>query len=513
MTMGAVERGREVPPSAVGGAGAGAAAIRILVVDDEPTVREGLVEWFSEEGWTVESAADAEQALAVLGSGRFDLALLDIRLPGMDGLELHRRIRARAPEVLTIFMTAYASVETAIRAMKEGAYDYIVKPFQPDEFAALVRQALADRALTRLAPQSGSDALVAVSRSMKDLLEIAGTVAQSDAPVVILGESGTGKEMLARTIHARSRRAFFPFVPVNCGAVPPTLMESELFGHEKGAFTGAQFRRKGKIELSSGGTLFLDEIGEIALPMQVALLRVLETGEIMRLGGERSVNVDFRVVVATHADLQAAIREGRFREDLFYRLNVITLRLPPLRDRREDIPHLAAHFLDAARRTGGRDVAGFSDEAMERLCGYGWPGNIRELRNVVERALVLGRGERIEAADLGLGADASTAGSRYSAGTREAAGAPVGGTLDEFERAHIVAAIAECGGNMSKAAHRLGIDRTTLYRKLKRYGIEVPGHGQGHGRGHADGPEVSAGCESARGPGGASGGGDSPVGS
>ncbi len=481
--------------------------VRLLIVDDEPTVREGLAEWFAEEGWQVEMAADAEQALGILGTGRFDLALLDIRLPGMDGLELHRRIRARAPEILTIFMTAYASVDTAIRAMKEGAYDYIVKPFQPDEFAALIRQALADRALTR-PPQGATSAggdIVAVSRSMKDLLEIAATVAQSDAPVVILGESGTGKEMLARTIHAGSRRAFFPFVPVNCGAVPPTLMESELFGHEKGAFTGAQFRRKGKIELASGGTLFLDEIGEIALPMQVALLRVLESGEITRVGGERSVPVDFRVVVATHADLEAAIRQGRFREDLFYRLNVITLRLPPLRDRREDIPHLAEHFLAAARRAGAsrtapnrggsRDVVGFSDEALARLQAHAWPGNIRELRNVVERAMVLGRGDRIEAADLGLaphsgaapGSSARVVSSDESPGGVSDHGAGSGasggktGTLDDVEKLAIVAAINECAGNLSKAAHRLGIDRTTLYRKLKRYGIEVPGHGHGHG--------------------------------
>jgi two-component system response regulator HydG len=456
-------------------ASAGDEPVRILIVDDEPTVREGLAEWFAEEGWRIAMAGDAEEALGILGTERFDLALLDIRLPGMDGLELHRRIRDRAPEILTIFMTAYASVDTAIRAMKEGAYDYIVKPFQPDEFAALIRQALADRVLTRPPRDAGGAGaeIVAVSRAMRELLEIAGTVAQSEAPVVILGESGTGKEMLARTIHARSRRAFFPFVPVNCGAVPPTLMESELFGHEKGAFTGAQFRRKGKVELAGGGTLFLDEIGEIPPPMQVALLRVLETGEITRLGGERSVHVDFRVVVATHADLRAEIGRGRFREDLYYRLNVITLRLPPLRDRREDIPPLAEHFLAGARRaTGGREISGFAPSAIERLQSHSWPGNIRELRNVIERAVVLGRGERIEADDLGLTSnqEGPAAGEERIGNDGEASG-----TLDDIERSTITKVLDDCAGNVSKAAIRLGIDRTTLYRKLKRYGIGNPG--------------------------------------
>jgi two-component system response regulator HydG len=454
--------------------------IRILIVDDEPSVREGLAEWFRKEGWEIETAAEADEALRKLGahSGRefaaggaasagavressscFDIALLDIRLPGMDGLELHRRIRERAPNLTVIFMTAYASVDTAVRAMKEGAYDYIVKPFEPGEFTELIRQALKDRMLVTEAPVT-EDGIVAESRAMREIIPFVETIAGSDAPVILTGESGTGKELLARRIHNLGRRRFFPFVPVNCGAVAPTLLESELFGHEKGAFTGAQFRRKGRIELAAGGTLFLDEIGEIPPAMQIALLRVLETREIVRLGGEHATAVDFRVLAATHRNLADDVRAGRFREDLYYRLNVLSIHIPPLRERPEDILPLAIRFLAAVAEREGRTIQGFSDEAIERLKSHEWPGNVRELRNAVERAALLCRGARVGAGNLGI-----LAPSGHDEASTE--------RLDDIERAHIRAVIEEAEGNISRAAARLGIDRTTLYRKIRRYGLPV----------------------------------------
>jgi DNA-binding NtrC family response regulator len=457
--------------------------IRILIVDDEPSVREGLAEWFAKEGWEIETAAEADEALRKLGahSGQdagstaaggsgaaatfyFDIALLDIRLPGMDGLELHRRIRERAPHLTVIFMTAYASVDTAVRAMKEGAYDYIVKPFEPDEFTELIRQALKDKLLVAAPPDTG-DGIVAESRAMREIIPFIETIAGSDAPVILTGESGTGKELLARRIHDLGRRRFFPFVPVNCGAVSPTLLESELFGHEKGAFTGAQFRRKGRIELAAGGTLFLDEIGEIPAAMQIALLRVLETREIVRLGGEHTTAVDFRVLAATHRNLADDVRAGRFREDLFYRLNVLSIQIPPLRERPDDILPLAARFLAAVSAREEKAIQGFTDEASARLRAHTWPGNVRELRNVVERAALLCGAPRIGPDVLGIAPSPSG-----SAPGPEAAGTE---RLDDLERTHIRAVLEETEGNISRAAAKLGIDRTTLYRKIRRYGLPV----------------------------------------
>ena len=450
--------------------------IRVLIVDDEASVREGLAEWFSKEGWDAETAGDAEEALRKLGTSiqagtataaRFDVALLDIRLPGMDGRELHRRIRRIAKDLTVIFMTAYASVDTAVRAMKEGAYDYIVKPFQPDEFTALIRQAVNDKLLITEPVENGSS-IVAESRAMKEIVKFVETIADSDAPVILLGESGTGKELLARTIHNLGRRRFFPFVPVNCGAISDTLLESELFGHEKGAFTGAQFRRKGRIELAAGGTLFLDEIGEIPPPMQIALLRVIETHEITRLGGERSLNIDFRVVVATHRDLQQEVRAGRFREDLYYRLNVVPIRIPPLRNRPEEIAPLAKKFLAAAALAEKRSVMSLTPDALNRLRAHSWPGNVRELRNVIDRAVLLAVGSVVDVNDLRLEGD-----ERGANPVREKSISTSPGNLEEVEKAHIERILAMTKGNISQAAKQLGIDRATLYRKIRKYGLSV----------------------------------------
>jgi DNA-binding NtrC family response regulator len=378
------------------------------------------------------------------------------------------RLRDADPDLISIIMTGYATVETAVQALKTGAYDYITKPVDPDELTHLVAKALEHRqtkrevhrlreSLREIFPRTD---LIGRSAAMKRVTEFVDMVAPTDATVLITGESGTGKEVVARGIHASGRRRHMPMVAIHCGALTDSLLESELFGHERGAFTGAQYRKKGKFEVADGGTVFLDEIADISLRMQTDLLRVLQEKEIVRVGGTQSIKVDFRCIAATNKDLMTLVKAGTFRPDLYYRLNVLTVELPALRERVEDIPLLVDHFVrKICEQTNRADIPRVSAETMEMLMRYNWPGNVRELENAVERALVIGRGTELKASDFSfqLAAAASTSDAR---------------TLEEVERAHIERIWKECEGNHSKAARVLDIDRTTLYNKLKRYGVK-----------------------------------------
>ncbi|HEY5285379.1 MAG TPA: sigma-54 dependent transcriptional regulator, partial [Polyangia bacterium] len=380
----------------------------ILIVDDELSVRDSLLHWFRKDGFNVATAANATLALQALDQGPYDIILLDIKMPGMDGMELQSRIHASHPNIIVIMMTAFASVDTAVRALKEGAFDYVTKPIDPDELSHLVARALKERRLEdenshlkeTIAELSSADFVIGESPAMHKVMEMIRQVAQTNATVMIRGESGTGKELVARTIHANSARKFFPIVPINCGALPDSLLESELFGHEKGAFTGAQFKRKGRLEMADGGTLFLDEIGTITPKMQVDLLRAIETNEVMRLGASRPVKVDFRIICATNEDLEKLVADGRFRQDLYYRINVFSITLPSLRERREDIPTLARHFMDKLAMKMDKRVSDISPEANRKLMAHDWPGNVRELANAIERAMVVTRKSVIGPEDL-----------------------------------------------------------------------------------------------------------------
>ena len=440
----------------------------VLIVDDEFSVRDSLVHWFEKDGYRTASAQDGKEALRMLEEAPWDVILLDIKMPGMDGLELQRRIREVNPDVPVIMITAFASVDTAVRALKEGAFDYVTKPIDPDELSHLVRRAVERHRLQRENLQlrhkidqlASPSTIIGASPQMGKVLELVKSVAETDTTVLIRGESGTGKELIAQTIHANSRRRYFPIVPVNCGAVPESLLESELFGHEKGAFTGAQYRRKGKLEMADGGTLFLDEVGTISPQMQVNLLRVLESKEFMRLGGSRPVHVDFRVICATNQDLEQLVKEGRFREDFYFRINVISVSLPPLRDRREDIPLLAQHLLAKYAQEMNRPFTGFDATAMDLLVRCAWPGNVRELANAIERAVVVGRPPMVRAEDLPVHVNGKDA-------------IAVGDSLADVEKAQIRLILERTGGNVTRAAETLGIDRVTLYNKIKKYGLRA----------------------------------------
>jgi DNA-binding NtrC family response regulator len=444
---------------------------RLLIVDDELHVRESLSHWFAEDGYEVEAADGGAAALALLGRKSFDVIVSDIKMPKMDGLELQRRVHEKDPDVAFILVTAYASVDTAVNALKEGAYDYLVKPFDPEELSRIVAKACEkvklskeNAALKDQLAKSGPTIVTGSSPEMGKVMELAEMVAPTDTSVLIRGESGTGKELIARLIHTRSQRAFGTIVAVNCGALQENLLESELFGHEKGAFTGATARRKGKIELADGGTLFLDEIGEVSPKVQVELLRALEDRKITRLGGTQEIPVDFRLVCATNRDLEKAVQEGSFRDDLFFRINVFSITIPPLRDRPEDILPIAEHFLQRYASAMGRQVTGFSHEVRDFLATYPWPGNVRELANAVERALVVCRDREIKLEHLPLAAARATGD----------AGAPDTGdqSLTALEEQHIRRVLKQHGFNVTQAARTLGIDRVTLYNKMRKFGIE-----------------------------------------
>ena len=448
----------------------------ILVVDDEAGVRASLEGVLGDEGYAVHAVETGEAALLALGARRFDLVLLDVWLPGRDGLEVLGRIRETDAELPVVVISGHGTIETAVKAVRLGAQDFVEKPLSLEKTLLAVKNALQRRRLeseVRVLKQRLDERYVMVGESpaLRRLRAEIEQAAPSNGRALIFGENGTGKELVARAIHAGSLRASGPFVEVNCAAIPEELIESELFGHVKGAFTGALAARKGKFELADGGTLFLDEIADMSLKTQAKVLRALQEQRIEPVGGAGSVEVDVRVIAATNKDLEEEIREGRFREDLFFRLNVIPFRVPPLRERREDVPLLARHFMDLLSAEHGRRPRSIAPEALAALAQLPWPGNVRELRNIIERLVIMTPGDTIERRHLPasllevLPAEAAAA---------EDAGA-VGGSLVEareaFERRYILEKYRECGGNMSRTAEALGVERSNLYRKMKAYGL------------------------------------------
>jgi DNA-binding NtrC family response regulator len=444
----------------------------ILVVDDEETMTESLAAWLREDGYTVDTASSGREAVERARAREYAIYFVDLKMPGgLDGIETMMEIRKLQADASVIIITAYATVDTAITAMKEGAQEYVVKPCHPQEISLLVERIIRVKNLQRenailrrkLSRQYRFHDLVSKSPRMAEIFDLVRDVASQRSTVLVQGESGTGKELVARAIHFSGERGSGPFVAVSCAALAETLLESELFGHEKGSFTGAVAQKKGKFELADGGTIFLDEIGDVSPKLQADLLRVLQERRFFRVGGSAEIEVDVRVIAATHRDLAAEVHEGRFRDDLYYRLNVINIRIPPLRERREDIPLLAQEFLDRLSHELGRPVSGISDEALRLLMDHDWPGNVRELENAVERALVTCKSGVLTADDLAF--------LRAPAAAPELA-LPAGLSLQELEKQYIAATLQRLEGNVKATADALGIDRSTLYEKIKRY--EIP---------------------------------------
>ena len=446
----------------------------ILVVDDDQATRLSLTFALTDAGHKVTEACDGEEAIALVAERIFDVAILDVRLPKVDGLTIFRRLRQKSPSTSVILMTAFATVPDAVASLRDGAYDYVTKPFDPEEFSLRVIGHIAEhRALRQeleearklVASRDAGSPIIGHTPQMQQLIERINTVAQSDAPVLICGESGTGKELVAHTIHARSPRKNQAFVAVNCAAFPETLIEAELFGHERGAFTGAVRKREGRFKAADGGTLLLDEVAEIPLPVQAKLLRVLEEGVIEPLGTNNAVPVNVRIVSATHRDLKDLIAQGKFREDLYFRINVLDLNIPPLRDRRADLPLLMAHFL--RRFYPGRVPPGIAPRAWAALMDYGFPGNVREFAHAIERAVVLAHGSEIDLEHL----PSDIAGAGTETSRTEASFRPLGLMVKEFEKQYIVRALRLSGGSKGRAAELLGISRKNLWEKLKLHGI------------------------------------------
>ena len=442
----------------------------LLVADDDPGLRESLERTLTREGYRVVLASDGRAALERVQAGGVDLIVTDLRMPGLTGLELLRAAKAIMPDVDVILLTAFGTVEEAVKAMKDGAYDFLTKPFRREQLIKLVDKALERRDLIeqnkalkkQLEDIRAKGQMIGSSPAYRRMLSLVEQVADSSATILIQGESGAGKELVARTIHERSGRRNGPFVAVNCAALPETLLESELFGYEKGAFTGAAGRKEGRFELANSGTLFLDEVADLSLVTQPKILRMLQEGEFERLGGTRTIQVDVRIVAATNQDLSDMVREKRFREDLYYRLNVITVRVPPLRERHEDIRLLAQHYLRVYAAKNGRKLDGFSNEALERLESYRWPGNVRELENLIERMVLLARKDRIDAEDL----PEEIAGVKRP--PRDAILELVGTPLADVEQRLLDETLRITGGNKTQAAKLLGIDVRTVARKLER---------------------------------------------
>lgn len=441
----------------------------ILVVDDEKIVRESFLHWFRKYGCKTEAAASGLEALEKLERYPFDLLFVDIKMPGMDGLELLEKVKGQYPDAIVVIITAYGSIDTAVKAMKMGASDYLLKPFQPDQLSLVLEKVANQKRLFsevqymkgRLEEITRFDNIIGQSRPMQEVFDLIPQVAQSDSSVLLVGETGTGKELIAKAIHAKSRRSALPFIAINCGAIPDSLLESELFGHQKGAFTGADHPRKGFFEVVSGGTLFLDEIGEVSPKMQVDLLRVLEEKKIMKIGDRIPIPVDFRLISATRRDLEQEVRRGVFREDLFYRVHVITIKIPPLRERKEDIPLLAEHFLRKYSRQTAKQVDRIDSEAMGILRSYDWPGNVRELENAVERAVVLSKARLLRAPDFSF--------------LRPGPGAEFKPrSLRETEKDHVRRILEECDWNVTQASKSLEIHRATLHKMMKRLGLKRP---------------------------------------
>jgi DNA-binding NtrC family response regulator len=443
--------------------------IKVLVVDDEAIMRDSIRDWLTDSGYEVLTAENADEALEIIEREKPGVAVIDLVLPGADGLELLKKARQISPNIQVIIVTAYSSVHTAITAIKEGAYDYIEKPFPPEKVELLVsklveRQNLLEENQSlrqKLEDKYSFENIVARSARMQKIIEMIQVVANSNAPVLISGESGTGKEMVARAIHSQSPRKNKPFIAVSCVALPENLLESELFGHESGAFTGAQTQRKGKMEAANNGTLLLDEVGDLYHNIQVHLLRALEEKSFCRVGGNEPIMADIRFISTTTKDIKASIESGLFKEDLYYRLSVVKIDLPPLRERKDDIPILADMFLRKFSAENQKKIDGFTSESHDFLLRYDWPGNIRELENAIERAIILAKGRLIEVADL----------------TQQSLYIPhkttVGKSMRDMEKNHILNVLIEVGGNCSEAARLLGISRMTLYNKIKAYDLHV----------------------------------------
>ncbi len=440
--------------------------VNILIVDDEFSVRDSLYKWFRSDGFNVDTAENAAAALEKFKKKNWDIILLDIKMPGMDGIEFNRHIQSLNKNIIVIIITAYASVDTAVQSIKDGAFEYITKPIDPDNLTHVIRNAIEKRRLTRenlelrqrIEDLTSPDDIVGTSSQLRQVLKMVAAVARTDSTVMIRGESGTGKELIARAIHSNSLRRYAPIISINCGALTDTLLESELFGHEKGSFTGADRLRIGKLERANNGTVFFDEIGNISMKMQMDLLRVLETKHFTRVGSDKQIAVDFRVISATNRDLERAVAEGHFREDLYFRLNVVTIDIPPLRERREDIPLLAQYFFNKYTQSMTKPIKEISAAAMNQLINYDWPGNVRELRNVIERAIVVCDGEVITPEDLSF---------PFSARSKQA----IGDSLEAVEKNHIERILNRTNWQISQAAEILQIDRTTLYNKIKKYNL------------------------------------------
>jgi DNA-binding NtrC family response regulator len=443
---------------------------RILVVDDELVIRESLAGWLKRDGYHVSTVSSGEEALDSLQYNSFDVILLDIQMDGISGMEVLIHVKEEYPDIDVIMITAFGSVPSAVQAMKSHAFDYLLKPFDPDELGVLIKKLMDHRDRKRentflkeeYEQQNRFESMIGQSRPMQEIFELIQDIRDSQATVLITGETGSGKGLAAKAIHTNSHAREGPFVSVNCGSIPSHIMESELFGHRKGAFTDAKENRKGRLELANGGTLFLDEIGEISMRMQIDLLQVLEDKIFYKVGGTQPLTADFRVIAATNANLEQAIQDRTFREDLFYRLNVITFTMPPLRKRKEDIPILAQHFLIKFTQEVNRGVERISRDAMDELMLYEWPGNVRELSNAIERAVVVCKTRTITPHDLPIGTSlADELKARYF-------------SLNDMEKQHITKILDQTGWNISKSAVILGIDRSTLYNKIKRYGLISP---------------------------------------
>ena len=445
-------------------------AVRIMVVDDEKIVRESLSVWLQKFGYEVVPVEGGQEALDLLDREEWSILLVDLKMPRIDGIEVLNKALEVKPGLPVIIFTAYATVETAVEAMRVGAYDYLVKPIDPDMLTLKVQKIIEKQNLEnenimlreKIDAIYQFDEIIGNSKPIQDVLSMVGSVAASDATVLITGESGTGKELIAEAIHRNSERRYKPFVAVSIGALPDTMVESELFGHEKGAFTGASHMHMGRFELANGGTLFLDEVGDMSPKVQVDLLRVLEEKACYRLGGDRKIHTDVRVISATNKDLEKSIEKGLFREDLYYRLNVVGIHLAPLRDRGDDVLLLAEYFLKKFCTKMNRKKEGFSPRVIEMLLRYKWPGNIRELENAIERAVVVGKGPLVQLNDLPFGNGQDS--------TREKASRSLRGA----EKKHILGVLEETGWNVTRSAQLLEIDRATLYNKIKNYGLSKP---------------------------------------
>ena len=441
----------------------------IMIVDDEMIVRESLFHWFEKAGHVVETASSGFEALEKLERFPFELLFVDIKMPGMDGIELLEKVKAEYPDTIVIIITAYGSIESAIKAMKTGASDYLLKPFKPDQLSLVMEKIAHQRKLQseynylkgHLEEITRFDNIIGQSHAMEEIFNLIPEVAKSDSSILLVGETGTGKELVAKAIHAKSKRSHRPFIAINCGAIPDSLLESELFGHQKGAFTGAIHGRKGFLEVVSEGTLFLDEIGEISPKMQIDLLRVLEEKKIIRIGSREPIEVDFRLISATRRDLEKEITTGTFREDFFYRINVINIHIPPLRKKKEDIPLLVHHFLEKYSHETTKRIDHVKEDAMKLLQDYDWPGNVRELENAIERAVVLSKSRT-------LGSD------NFSFLRPSPVPILKARTLREMEKNHIQQILGDCAWNVTRASKILDINRVTLHKMIKRYNLKRP---------------------------------------